>query len=65
MSSFSTKDYSPMDSETDVIEFKGGCTKNYLSNKNADDSIQSYEGEPLMNKEWISNDTKQRIKRDE
>ena len=61
MSSFSSTDYNRKDSGTDVIEVEGGCTTNYASSNNADDSVQPYEGEPLADKEWLSSNNKEII----
>ena len=47
-------DYSRNDSRTDVIEAEGGCTTNYAFNNDADDNVQPYEWEPLVEKKWVT-----------
>ena len=61
MSSSSSTNFSQKDLGTNVIEVEGGCTTNYVSNNDADDSVQPYEGKALTDEEWTSHDTKVRI----
>ena len=61
MSSSSSTDYGRNESGSDVIEVEGGCTTNYVSNNDVDDSVQPYQGEPLANEERMSRDNKERI----
>ena len=65
MSSSSNTDYSRKDSGSDVIEVEGGCTTNYVSNNDTDDSVQPYQGEPLADEEWMSLYNKERIAEEE
>ena len=61
MSSSLSTDYSRKDSGTEVTEVERGCTRNYASNNNADDSVQPYEGEPLADEKWMFRDNEERI----
>ena len=57
MSSTSTTDYSQKISEADVIEVEGDArpfTQPSKRNNNAHDHVQSYEGKPLTDEEWMS-----------
>ena len=47
------------------LRFEGGCTSNYVSNNDADDSVQPYEGKPLADEEWMCRHYKKRTAKEE